>query len=191
MKEIPTVILEFLERANIERINQSMETVNFHQTDDKNIYCLSISSSDYQGGNDEEQHIILILDLKQNIVYIREEKKNTYDCQDIDDENDFSIYRIHDQQKIVEFIVDNDELNITTATISQNTTEDTLGNQCVPIVEFNSIGDFAISRKLSAVIEDPTILQESYRVSHNFNVINGLKDIGEKLPSNCVAKIKK
>lgn len=81
-------------------------------------------------------------------------------------------------QKVVDFQVQGNQLNVVSAEIVQGGKGDTLNMNNSIIVEFNSIFDFRDHKKTILVDGEPIFENQTYNiVTENYNVSKGLSDV--------------
>lgn len=82
-------------------------------------------------------------------------------------------------QDVTEFRINGNNLDVTNASISQSTREDTIGGGAWDIVNFTSISDFEDENHIKSLrmASDYTINKESYEIPENYRLQDGLEAI--------------
>ncbi len=165
-------VLEFLEAAGVKE--EGLELKQFsngkwllEKKEEKNNGALTCKVS-------------VDLDSKQNHVLVKEEVEHEFNRKPLSilDTTNYSS-NVLNMQRVTDFQVQGNQLNVVSATIEQSGKKDTLGNGNLVIVQFNSVFDFRDTRKTVLAGSTPIFANKTYSVADGYNVGSGLSEVGE------------
>lgn len=165
-------VLEFLEAASVKEDGLNLkEFVNgkwlFEKKEEKNNGSLKCRVS-------------VLFDDKQNHVVVKEEIEQEFNRRPISiiDKTNYT-YNLLNMQKVTDFQVLGNQLNVVSASIEQSGKQDTLGSCNLMIVGFNSIFDFRDKKKTVLTGGTPVFENKSYSVEDGYKVSSGFSEVGE------------
>lgn len=174
------VMLEFLEKAGISTKEKGMNAT-FDEQENK----LILKKEEWKGGKDNtKQTIIVKLDEQKNSVVIKNEVKEEYNFQESHiSEFDYT-YCVRDEQQFIKFKSDGENLNVYTATVTQNIREDTMGGGNWIVVDLNNFSDLLDEGRrdwLAFGASKFPIEKTSYKVPQGYKVTDGVSPISSEI----------
>lgn len=172
-KDQVILMLQFCKLAGIETKGM---TSQFGKEDNQ----LILTREDKNGMNNAIQKITITLHTDTDSIDIKKQTRVEYDFQPIKDEA-YS-YQVVDNQAFYLFEVKDELLSLHTSVVSQNITEDTLGNQSGIIVDFNSYIDTLNEDKRRIVQFSQNIIStdsSNYSIPDGYRILDGIDYISD------------